>query len=295
MIAKRRRPNFKHARSTRRPAFKLTVPVTWENVAGAASRPARERRPRSHVTSWRMRAKAALSALLTSPRWASFVLLLVVGLVVFFVGRERTYYVSQVGVRGTVTLARDAVIGASGVTGAHMFWLDPAETAQRVANMPNVLTATVEIAWPNRVEIAIKERAPVMVWDQKGRRFWVDAQGKLMHARQEIPQLLVVLSQEEDDNFQAGDSLPPEVVSGALQLRKLRPNINALFYQRSTGLSYQDGRNWRAFFGTGNDMNQKLVVYETLVEDLLARGLWPEYISVINKDKPFYRAAESTG
>jgi hypothetical protein len=37
-------------------------------------------------------------------------------------------------------------------------------------------------------------------------------------------------------------------------------------------------------------MNQKLVIYETIVEDLLARGLTPQYISVSNQEKPYYRA-----
>jgi hypothetical protein len=78
-------------------------------------------------------------------------------------------------------------------------------------------------------------------------------------------------------------------MQGALQLRELRPNIDQLYYRPSGGLSYQDGRGWRAYFGTGRDMHQKLVVYETIVADLLAKGLTPEYISVSNQEKPFYR------
>jgi hypothetical protein len=38
-------------------------------------------------------------------------------------------------------------------------------------------------------------------------------------------------------------------------------------------------------------MHQKLVVYETLVEELLNRGLRPEYIGVSNQERPFYKAA----
>jgi hypothetical protein len=83
--------------------------------------------------------------------------------------------------------------------------------------------------------------------------------------------------------------VPSAVLQGALQLRELRPNIDQLYYRPSGGLSYQDGRGWRAYFGTGRDMHQKLVVYETVVADLLGRGLTPEYISVSNQEKPFYR------
>lgn len=87
------------------------------------------------------------------------------------------------------------------------------------------------------------------------------------------------------------DFVPADVLEGAMQLRQLRPNIDRLYYRPSGGLSYQDGRGWRAYFGTGRDMHQKLVVYERIVEDLLSRGLQPTYISVSNQEKPFFMLA----
>ena len=84
--------------------------------------------------------------------------------------------------------------------------------------------------------------------------------------------------------------VPQEVLQGALKLRELRPNISELYYRPSEGLSYQDGRGWRVHFGTGTDMNQKLVLYETILDDLLTRGINPVYISVSNKYKPYYLA-----
>ena len=84
--------------------------------------------------------------------------------------------------------------------------------------------------------------------------------------------------------------IPQDVLDGARQLRELRPNIEKLYYRGDSGLSYQDGRGWRVYFGAGTDMNQKLVIYETIVDDLMARGLTPQYISVSNQEKPYYRA-----
>ena len=37
-----------------------------------------------------------------------------------------------------------------------------------------------------------------------------------------------------------------DLVRGALHLRELRPNIDQLFFRPGNGLSYQDGRGWRA-------------------------------------------------
>jgi cell division protein FtsQ len=218
--------------------------------------------------------------------------LLGIGAVVYFIGSDSNYYVSNIQVAGTDTLSQRAVADASGMEGMHIFWLNPADVAQRVAEIPSVMTATVEIGWPNWARIDVSERTPVLVWDQAGDRFWVDERGRLMQARQETSDLLLILSQQTDKLF-VGDRIPIDVVAGALQLRQERPNITSLFYEWGSGLSYEDGRNWRAYFGTGLDMNQKLVVYEVLVADLLARGLKPKYVSVINKDKPFYRLVDA--
>ncbi|MGH2524598.1 MAG: hypothetical protein ACRDH2_18995, partial [Anaerolineales bacterium] len=83
--------------------------------------------------------------------------------------------------------------------------------------------------------------------------------------------------------------VPVEAIQGALQLRELRPNIELLHYDSQHGLSYQDGRGWRGYFGVGTDMAQKLAVYETLVDNLLSRGVQPAAISVGNLKAPYYR------
>lgn len=286
---KRNTSRRRRSQARKRGSFKLSVPVIW---GGAEESAARADRPRSHATSWRARLRTAFASIFASTRWISLTLLLGISAVVYFVGADSTYYVSDVHVLGTATLSQKAVADASGMAGMHIFWLNPADVAQRVAAMPSVLTTTVEIGWPNWAQITVSERTPVLVWDQAGDRFWVDKDGRLMQARQESSDLLLILSQQSDKLF-VGEQVPSDVIAGALQLRQERPNIGPLFYEWGNGLSYEDGRNWRAYFGTGLDMNQKLVVYETLVADLDARGLRPKYVSVINKDKPFYRLVDS--
>jgi cell division septal protein FtsQ len=279
----RKRPRRKQRRT--RAEFRLSVPITWENLT---AKPKKKARAPLHAVSWRTRLTGNLVEVLASARWISLGLLVLVGLALYVLGADRTFYVADVVVEGTVTLSPEAVVEGSGVSGRHLFWLNPAEAAGRLLEMPNLLAATVEVGWPNQVKITVTERAPVMVWDQRGQRFWVDEQGQLMQARQETGDLLVILSQEPEE-LTLGSRIPGEVLDGALQLKNLRPNITALYYERANGVSYQDGRNWRAYFGSGQDMNQKLVIYETLVSDLMARDLQPEYISVINKEKPYYR------
>ncbi len=283
----------RRAQARKRRAFKLSVPVIWGRSSGSdggGGKAAGRGRARSHAISWRTRLQRVISALVTSPRWVSLLILLVIGSAFYFVGADATYYIKNVEVAGAATLSQRAIVEASRMEGMHVFWLDPADAARGVAEIPSILTATVEIVWPGAATIAVSERAPVLAWDQAGDRFWVDEEGRLMQARHQAPELLLILSQQPDKLF-VGERVPSDVVAGALQLRQERPNIGPLFYEAGSGLSYEDGRNWRAFFGTGLDMNQKLAVYEALVVDLQARGLQPKYISVINKDKPFYLLA----
>ena len=282
----RKRPRRKQRRT--RAQFKLSVPVTWENLT--VKRPKKVRAP-LHAVSWRTRLRSAVTGVFGSARWISLGLLALIGLAFYVLGADRTFYVAEVAVEGTATLSPEVVIEGSGASGRHIFWLNPAEVADKLLDMPNLLAATVELGWPNQVKITVVERAPVIAWDQRGQRFWVDEQGQLMEARQESADLLVILSQEPEE-LTHGSRISHEVLEGALQLKNLRPNIASLYYERENGLSYQDGRNWRAYFGLGQDMNQKLVIYETLVGDLVARDLQPEYISVINKEKPYYRVVQ---
>ncbi len=286
----KRKAARKRSQARRKRTFKLTVPVSWGQDRQMIQGPSLRSRTKMQAVSWRTRLGKLIEALLKSPRWASLLLLLAVGVAFYLVGASTLYYVEEVEVLGLNTLSRSAVLQASGLDGMHVFWINPAHIARRVANFPGVLTATVTVDLPNTVSIAVSERAPVIAWDQAGDRFWVDEDGRLMQARQESAGLVVILSQELE-KLELGDMVPTEVMEGALQLRRERPNIESLYYERGVGLSYQDGRNWRAYFGTGKDMNQKLAIYETLIADLRTRDLKPEYVSVINKEKPFYHLA----
>ncbi len=288
---KRRTSKRRPSQARRRRKFRVTVPVIWEWAPQVAARAKVERRSRQHVISWRTRFRSAWAKLWHSPRWISFLVLLGVGTLLYLAGVDMAYSVTDVRVDGASTIAHQTVVEASGLKGMHMFWLSPARAAEQVASVPNVLTATVEIALPNQAYITIAECTPVMAWDQAGERFWVDADGRLMQMRQESADRLVILSQEPD-KLQIGDQISLEVLASALLLRRERPNIESLYYDLDNGLSYQDGRHWRAYFGVGRDVAQKLAVYEALVADLQSRGLQPRYISVINKDKPYYSLAE---
>lgn len=254
---------------------------------------------------------ASLKRLILSSRWVSLLLVALCAAAFALIGLDDDFYITLVPVEGVASIPPGEVVQASGLGGTHIFAAEPQLAAMMVDELPGVISATVALEWPNHATISIREDSPVAVWEQAGQTFWVNKNGELVPARIDIPGLLHIVAempiataaaeesvpdrQATDDDELAEDTaskpvlfVPEPVLEGALLLKELRPNIDSLYYDPGAGLSYQDGRGWRAYFGTGTDMAQKLVVYETLVESLVADGITPQYVSVQNQEKPFY-------
>jgi hypothetical protein len=223
----------------------------------------------------------------TSSRWFSLVLLVLCTFSLLMIGTDQSFYFSAISVEGNSAIPDSEIIDASDLAGKHVFAANPTSVAGQVGEVAGVISATVTIGWPNRAIIEIAEETPIAIWEQGGKSYWITIDNRVVPARSNSGGLLRI----ESEQFGANTGqifIPDDLVRGALHLKTLRPNIDHLFFRPGNGLSYQDGRGWRAFFGTGSAMDQKLVVYETLVEDLVSRGITPTYVSVSNQDKPYY-------
>lgn len=259
-----------------------------------------------------------LKRLIFSARWLSLGLLALAIYAIYTIGMDERFYLTAVPVEGNVTIPAAEIAQASGLPGIHIFAADPHAAAARTAAIPGITSAEVTLRWPSDVAIIVREESPIAVWRQGGQQYWVSADGNLMPARTGSIGLLVIdavgptplsepdpLAGEIADTAAAADEtdrmasaaveagaaatfVPEEVLAGALLLQDLRPEINQLYFEPSGGLYFEDGRGWRAYLGTGTDMAQKLVVYETLVSELQRQGITPGYISVSNQERPFY-------
>jgi cell division septal protein FtsQ len=232
---------------------------------------------------------ASLKHLVLSARWASVLVLAACIWALLTIAHDEAFYLTAIPVEGAEAFSASEIVANSGLANVHIFAADPNEAARRVGEMSGIESAEVSLEWPNLVTIRVTESEPVALWKQNGRTFWIDGAGQLIPARANVPGMLLIESEvnEEAD----GDAfVADDILVGALQLRELRANIDRLYYEPGNGLSYQDGRGWRAYFGSGLNMEQKLAVYETVVEELLAKSVSPAYISVRNEHKPYYMA-----
>jgi hypothetical protein len=200
-------------------------------------------------------------------------------------------FVDGINLGGAALVPGEEIFAESGLARQHMFWVNPAAAQARIAAIPGIASAQVSVTWPNIVTVVVVERVPVATWIEGDQKWWVDAQGLKFQARGDLASLLPVTVDDVPAGAMANAPrpVPVEAIQGALQLKQLRPNIELLHYDAQHGLSYQDGRHWRGYFGVGPHMDQKLAVYETLVASLMARGIQPAMISVENPLAAYYR------
>jgi cell division septal protein FtsQ len=220
-------------------------------------------------------------------RWVSAAMVLLLAAMLVRLMTDPRMYVKDINLGGAALVPGKDIFAASGLSRQHIFWVNPAEVQQHIASLSGINSAQVSVQWPNIVTVVVKEKVPVIKWMEGDQALWVNAQGEKFTARGEVPGLLPITV---DDVKATGDDyvVPLAAIQGALQLRELRPNIELLHYDTANGLSYQDGRNWRGYFGVGANMAQKLAIYETLVDNLLARGIHPSLISVEDVRAPYY-------
>jgi hypothetical protein len=266
---------------------------------------------------------STLKRFVFSSRWISLALLILSVYALVDIYNEQRFYLTYIPVEGASAISPQEIANASSLAGRHAFAADPSDAAKKIGDLPGIISATVTLKWPSQVFIAVNEEVPVAIWAENGQEYGVTQNGRLVPAVQLRPDLLRIESEDEFVRLpvvgggslsgqggvnKAGTSgnangnssvlqkrqsanvsfIPPDVLNGAMQLQELQPAIDKLYYKPAGGLSYDDTRGWRGYFGTGTQMNQKLVVYEAIVADLKARGVQPEFISVSNQEKPYY-------
>jgi len=222
-------------------------------------------------------------------RMASFSMVLLLGAMLARLLIDPTMFIDGINLGGAALVPGEEIYAQSGIARQHIFWVDPLKVKENVESIPGIAQATVTVKWPNTVTIVVRERAPVMTWIEGERTWWVDESGQKFAARGDLPGLIPVMVDEATEVGGALQIVPIEAVQGAKQLKQLRANIELLHYDGLHGLSYQDGRGWRGYFGVGLDMAQKLAVYETLTDNLIARGIRPALVSVETAEAPYYR------
>lgn len=224
-------------------------------------------------------------------RLFSALIVLVCGILLTVFFTADAFYVRGVTVEGNRYMPREEVFAFADVAGLHVFWVEAATVRENILRSPSVADALVRIGWPpNMIRIQLEEREPALVWEQGQERYWIGLRGRIMPERAQRDDLMRIVSPIAlaETTIASEGWMAMDVVNSALQLDELLPDVARLRYDAAKGLGYINADNWEVWFGVGQNMLEKVRIYQTIAADLRARGLQPREVNVVDPDHPFY-------
>jgi hypothetical protein len=235
-------------------------------------------------------------------RLPSFLVVLLLGSALYFAFNTPQLRVAQAQVMGNQMLTPAEVNSALDISGEPTFLLMPAELEKRLrVQFPELAAAKVDVELPNTVSVQVVERKPVIRWEQGDGYTWVSEDGIAFRPHGDLPGLISVMALSappiegivSPDSFTPAPFLSPEMVRAIKGLAGHVPPGVPIIYEESFGLGWNDPRGWKVYFGTsGNDIELKVRVYESMVASLTQRGIQPVLINVTYPTAPYYRLSE---
>lgn len=207
--------------------------------------------------------------------------------------RGGNFTIDKAVVPATTLLTEAQIRSIAAIDGRPVFLVDAAEVRARLMAQPEIQSAAVVVRWPNRVELRIDERRPMIEWDDAGQVWWLSADGVAFLKHGDLDNLIRVTAEEPSLNVQRDALAPvidPETLWAAGALLAQAPEVEGLQYHSEHGYGFVDPvGGWQAFFGRGGDMVLKMQLYRKIAEVLTQRGIAAEWVSVEDPSAPFYR------
>lgn len=234
----------------------------------------------------------AIPAVHAGPRLLSGLVLVLSVYALMAATRLQMFYVTQADVQGATMLTATQIRSIARVDQASVFLVDPRAGAAQFAKIPEVASANVSVAWPNRVVIHITERKPAISWDDAGRTWWISGEGIAFLQHGDDSQLIKVESDQPVLHITQdplAKVLPDKILVAASVLAAQLPKGTTLRYDPDHGLGFEDPHGWTAYFGVGGDMVMKVRLYKSLSEELAKQGVRASIVSVKDPATPYYR------
>ena len=254
-------------------------------------------------------------------RVLSFLIAGILSYVLYTAWQSPEYKISTVQVSGLQRITPEEVLAKVNLNGMHIFAVIPDQIRKSLAeDFPEFRDIGIHVRLPALVEIRIVERQPEIAWQSKESLLWVDSEGYLIPPRGTAGEMLTIqadslpayhlkspISQtgsikvtRDKANAKPNPSTlaffaQPKQIDGALltailQLNAWMPDEKTLLYQRQRGLGWADVRGWDVFVGQKLEkINEKMVMYETIVRELEKQGVSPSMVSVEFLHAPYYR------
>ncbi len=205
--------------------------------------------------------------------------------------RAEQFKVGQIEVQGIEMLTAAQVRSITGVEGRSIFFLDPSAIIGLIEQTAEVKSAQIKMGWPNKIQVEVQERLPVVEWDDAGRVWWLSSDGVAYVKHGEHAGLIKIISDES--SLQVAEEAHTPVVDPALlravaSLSKHLPEVGSWEFDPGHGLGFTNELGWQVYFGTSGDMPMKVRMYQAIAEKLVEEGIQPTLLSVEDQSAPYY-------
>jgi cell division protein FtsQ len=269
----------------------------------ASSRMTRNPRRKAHDFAFSIGRTAvrapALSLPNLGPRWISAGLTLLLGLLLYTMGTANTFKVTAAEVSGNQRLDTAEVNAMLGMVGQPIFKAIPSQIEKNLrAAFPDLAGVHVTVAFPNRINVALVERTPILIWSQDGKTTWIDTNGVAFMPRGDVQGLIQIASSGTPPQLPVDPQKPisdqlfiePAMVKAILALYPQVPSGSPMIYDPKYGIGWQDPRGWSVYFGRNTqDTEMKKKIYQAILDTFSLQGIQPTLVSVAYLDAPFYK------
>jgi cell division septal protein FtsQ len=229
-----------------------------------------------------------LSALLTA-RALSFVLLLIVIGLAAWLALDDRFYVTSINVTGNARVSAKDIVEKSGVQGTHIFWLKPAEAAQHLMQaLPSIRSATMTCDFPAECTLQVEERQPIVAWQYGNALTWIDADHVAFAAEGKSAGPLITIEATQGPALFPGQRADQELIDAALAVAQAMPEVQRYRYTAKYGLEFADARDFPVYLGLGRNMADRVMIWQALRAELLAKRILPKFVDVREPLAPYY-------
>ena len=243
-------------------------------------------------------------------RWLSGALAILFGFLLMYMISAGTFEVSQPEIKGLQRLTPAEIENVLQLRGETIFSIEPAEIQLKLErSFPELKSIQVEVGLPATVTINVQERQPAILWHTADQVYWSDQEGVLFppHGDEEVlltikvegslpvQAIEAILAEETDEmNIQNIAARPQKIDSAALfaaqKMASHVPEGTTLTYNHENGLGWIDPNGCKVYVGmNASNLDEKLAVYQTILQKAQQKGLQPAVISVAQVNAPFYR------
>jgi cell division protein FtsQ len=237
--------------------------------------------------------------------------------------RSADFQVGPIEIKGTGRISPELVEESFNESQKPIFSVIPDEITQKIIHaFPEFKNIQVDTSFPNKISISLAERNPVLAWKINDILIWIDEEGIIIPARGQYNGLLTIESSslpifshpkssndsdpEIEKYLEKHDywKLPPYsmiwfeyhryiergLLNAIVQLNSQIPAERTFIYDPHRGLGWNDAHGWKIFVGLDLEkINEKMLAYEKIVNELTSQGIRPSLISVEYLHAPYYR------